>query len=181
MNHSTYLTAWQAAIRRRAFLKDSVSGLGGIALAGLLDPSLFSTAGRAADTAKPADRWRGVLNPPHRPVKARRVIHLCMALDRRSSKASITSLDSRGSGRDHHILGFSIWMAGGGIKRGVTYGATDELGHRAVDNVLHVRDLHATILHLCGIDHTRLSYKFQGLDVRLIGVEPARVVSELLA
>ncbi len=79
MNHSTYLTAWQAAIRRRAFLQDSVSGLGGIALAGLLDPSLFSTAGRAADTAKPADRWRGVLNPPHRPVKARRVIHLCMA------------------------------------------------------------------------------------------------------
>jgi hypothetical protein len=87
----------------------------------------------------------------------------------------------QGSGRDHHIPGFSIWMAGGGIKGGVTYGATDELGYRAVDDVLHVRDLHATILHLCGIDHARLSYKFQGLDVRLTGVEPARVVTGLLA
>ena len=63
----------------------------------------------------------------------------------------------------------------------MTYGATDELGYRAVDNALYVRDLHATILHLCGIDHTRLSFKFQGLDVRLTGVEPARVVTELLA
>jgi hypothetical protein len=87
----------------------------------------------------------------------------------------------QGSGRDHHILGFSIWLAGGGIKGGVTYGATDELGYKAVDNVMHVRDLHATILALCGIDHARLSYKFQGLDVRLTGVEPARVVKELLA
>jgi hypothetical protein len=87
----------------------------------------------------------------------------------------------QGTGRDHHILGFSLWMAGGGIKGGVTYGATDELGYRAVDNVMHVRDLHATILHLCGIDHERLNYKFQGLDVRLTGVEPARVVKELLA
>jgi hypothetical protein len=87
----------------------------------------------------------------------------------------------QGSGRDHHILGFSMWMAGGGIKGGVTYGATDELGYKAVENVLHVRDLHATVLHLCGIDHARLSFKFQGLDVRLTGVEPARVVKELLA
>ena len=78
-------------------------------------------------------------------------------------------------------FGFSIWLAGGGIKAGSTYGATDELGYRAVENVLHLRDLHATILHLCGIDHTRLGYKFQGWDVRLTGVEPARVVSELLA
>jgi hypothetical protein len=87
----------------------------------------------------------------------------------------------QGTGRDHHILGFSIWMAGGGIKGGVTYGATDELGYKAVEDVLHVRDLHATILSLCGIDHSRLSYKFQGLDVRLTGVEPARVVREVLA
>jgi hypothetical protein len=86
----------------------------------------------------------------------------------------------QGTGRDHHILGFSIWLAGGGIKGGTTYGATDELGYKAVDNVLHVRDLHATILYLCGIDHARLSYKYQGLDVHLTGVEPARVVKELL-
>ena len=79
INDPAYLTAWQAAIRRRAFLKNSVYGLGGIALAGLLDPSLTRATSRAADTARSADRWRGVLNPPHRPIKARRVIHLCMA------------------------------------------------------------------------------------------------------
>jgi len=87
----------------------------------------------------------------------------------------------QGTGRDHHILGFSIWLAGGGIRGGITYGATDELGYRAVDNPVHVRDLHATILHLCGIDHQRLSYKYQGLDVRLTGVEPARILNDLLA
>ena len=87
----------------------------------------------------------------------------------------------QGSGRDHHILSFSLWMAGGGIKPGVTYGATDELGYRAVDDVVHVRDLHATMLHLCGIDHRRLSSKFQGLDVRLTGVEPAHVLHKILA
>ncbi|WP_165250072.1 DUF1501 domain-containing protein [Paludisphaera soli] len=87
----------------------------------------------------------------------------------------------QGTGRDHHILSFSLWMAGGGIKGGVTYGGTDELGYKAVEDVVHVRDLHATILALCGIDHARLGYKFQGLDVRLTGVEPARVVREILA
>jgi hypothetical protein len=63
----------------------------------------------------------------------------------------------------------------------VTYGATDELGYNAVENRVHVRDLHATMLHLLGIDHARLSYRFQGLDFRLTGVEPARVVREILA
>jgi hypothetical protein len=87
----------------------------------------------------------------------------------------------QGTGRDHHILSFAVWMAGGGIKGGVTHGATDELGYRAVEDVVHVRDLHATMLHLCGIDHRRLSSKFQGLDVRLTGVEPAHVVNKILA
>ncbi len=87
----------------------------------------------------------------------------------------------QGTGRDHHILSFSLWMAGGGIKPGVTYGATDELGYRAVEDVVHVRDLHATMLHLCGIDHRRLSSKFQGLDVRLTGVEAAHVLPKILA
>jgi hypothetical protein len=86
----------------------------------------------------------------------------------------------QGTGRDHHILSFSLWMAGGGIKGGVTYGATDELGYRSTVNPVQVRDLHATMLHLMGIDHTRLSVKFQGLDLRLTGVEPARVVREVL-
>jgi uncharacterized protein (DUF1501 family) len=87
----------------------------------------------------------------------------------------------QGSGRDHHILGFSVWMAGGGIQGGLTDGATDELGYRAVTDVVHVRDLHATLLYACGIDHRRLSYKYQGLDVKLTGVEESRVLKPLLA
>jgi hypothetical protein len=83
-------------------------------------------------------------------------------------------------GRDHHIRGFSMWLAGGGIKGGVSYGETDEMGYRAVVDPVHVRDLHATMLHTLGIDHTRLAYRHQGLDMRLTGVEPARVVHEIL-
>ncbi len=84
-------------------------------------------------------------------------------------------------GRDHHIKGFSMWLAGGGIKGGVSHGATDELGYNAVENVVSVHDFHATMLHLLGIDHERFTYRFQGLDMRLTGVEPARVVREILA
>ncbi len=84
-------------------------------------------------------------------------------------------------GRDHHIKGFSMWLAGGGVKGGITHGATDELGYHAVEDRVHVRDLHATLLHLLGIDHERLTYKYQGLDFRLTGVEKARVVEEILA
>jgi hypothetical protein len=85
-----------------------------------------------------------------------------------------------GPGRDHHMKGFSMWLAGGGVKGGVSHGATDELGYNATENRVHVRDLHATMLHLLGIDHERLSVKFQGLDVKLTGVEHARVVREIL-
>ena len=84
-------------------------------------------------------------------------------------------------GRDHHIKGFSMFLAGGGIQGGVTHGATDDLGYNAVENVVHVRDLHATMLHLLGIDHERLSVQYQGLDVKLTGVEKAKVVKEILA
>ncbi|HVK03463.1 MAG TPA: DUF1501 domain-containing protein [Armatimonadaceae bacterium] len=87
----------------------------------------------------------------------------------------------QGSGRDHHILSFSLWMAGGGIKPGITYGATDELGYRSVENVVSMHDLHATLLHLCGIDHQRFTVKFQGLDAKLTGVEPAQVVQAIVA
>jgi hypothetical protein len=86
-----------------------------------------------------------------------------------------------GPGRDHHIKGFSMWLAGGGVKAGVGYGATDELGYNAVEDTVHVRDLHATVLHLLGIDHEKFSEKYQGLDMRLTGVEPSRVVKEILA
>ncbi|MGV3483066.1 MAG: DUF1501 domain-containing protein [Planctomycetaceae bacterium] len=88
---------------------------------------------------------------------------------------------AQGSGRDHHINAFSVWMAGGGVKGGMTYGATDELGYRSVEDVVTVHDLHATMLHLFGIEHEKLSARFQGLDIRLTGVEPARVVREILA
>lgn len=86
-----------------------------------------------------------------------------------------------GPGRDHHIKGFSMWLAGGGVKGGMTYGATDELGYHAVDQVVHVRDLHATMLHLLGIDHRRFSVPFQGLDNRLTGVEASHVVDGIIA
>jgi hypothetical protein len=83
-------------------------------------------------------------------------------------------------GRDHHNKAFSIWLAGGGVKPGITWGATDELGYSAVENVVSVHDLHATMLHLLGIDHLRFTYKFQGLDARLSGVEKASVVAGIL-
>ena len=81
-----------------------------------------------------------------------------------------TPMSQGGNGRDHHILGFSLFLAGGGVKAGTTFGATDELGYRAVENPVSVHDLHATMLQLCGIDHKRLNMKFQGLDVRLTGI-----------
>ncbi|MCB1088328.1 MAG: DUF1501 domain-containing protein, partial [Verrucomicrobiae bacterium] len=86
-----------------------------------------------------------------------------------------------GPGRDHHIKGFSMWMAGGGVRGGVTHGATDELGYHAVEDVVHVRDLHATMLHQLGIDHERFSYPYQGLDIRLTGVEKAKVIRPILS
>jgi hypothetical protein len=88
---------------------------------------------------------------------------------------------AQGTGRDHHILGFSVFLAGGGVKPGTTYGETDELGYRSVKDVVQVRDLHATMLALLGIDHRKLTVKFQGLDVKLTGVEQARIVKELMA
>jgi hypothetical protein len=85
-----------------------------------------------------------------------------------------------GPGRDHHIKGFTMWMAGGPVKGGVGYGATDDLGYSAVESPVHVHDLHATMLHLLGIDHERFTVKYQGLDMRLTGVEKARVVKDIL-
>jgi len=84
-------------------------------------------------------------------------------------------------GRDHHPNAFTMWLAGGGVKPGLTLGESDEFGFNATRDRVHVRDLHATILHLLGLDHQRLTFKFQGLDAKLTGVEPAHVVRELLA
>jgi hypothetical protein len=87
---------------------------------------------------------------------------------------------AQGDGRDHHIKGFSIWLAGGGIRGGITHGATDELGYMAVEDVVSVHDLHATMLFLLGVDHTKLTYKFLGRDFRLTDVQ-GEVVKSILA
>ena len=91
-----------------------------------------------------------------------------------------TPMSQGGDGRDHHIKGFSFLLAGGGIQGGISYGNTDDLGYAAVENPVSVNDFHATMLHLLGIDHERLSVKFQGLDARLTGIA-GRVVKPILA
>lgn len=88
---------------------------------------------------------------------------------------------AEGTGRDHNAYGFTMWMAGGGVKGGISYGSTDELGANAVENKLHVKRLHATVLHLMGLDPNRLSYFFGGLDQKLVGVERVEPITELLA
>ena len=85
-----------------------------------------------------------------------------------------------GAGRDHHVKGFSMWLAGGGIRSGYTLGETDDLGFNIVRDKVHVHDLHATLLHLLGFDHTKLTYRFQGRDFRLTDVH-GNVVKQLLA
>jgi hypothetical protein len=87
---------------------------------------------------------------------------------------------SQGKGRDHHSTGFSVWMAGGGVKGGMTHGATDEIGFHAVENPVHVHDLHATILHLMGMNHEKLTYRYGGRDFRLTDVY-GNVVRDILA
>lgn len=85
------------------------------------------------------------------------------------------------TGRDHNHHGFSVWLAGGGIRGGQAYGATDEFGYRAVEQRVQVRDLHATMLHLMGFDHQRLTYRHAGLDFRLTGIEHAQVIDKIIA
>ena len=88
--------------------------------------------------------------------------------------------DSPEGGRDHHPRCFTIWMAGGGVKPGISYGATDDFSYNVAENPVHVNDLHATVMHLMGIEHERFTYRFQGLDFKLTGVESSRVVDEIL-
>ncbi|MBX3441288.1 MAG: DUF1501 domain-containing protein [Planctomyces sp.] len=90
-------------------------------------------------------------------------------------------LEKNNYGRDHHPRCFSMWLAGGGVKGGVTHGETCPFGYNVVSDGVSVHDLHATVLHLLGIDHERLTFKFQGLNAKLTGVEPSRVLHELLA
>ncbi len=90
-------------------------------------------------------------------------------------------LTNENYGRDHHPRCFTVWLAGGGVRPGIVYGETDDFSYNIVDKPIHIHDLNATILHALGIDHRRLSYKFQGLDVRLTGVEEHAPVLELMA
>jgi uncharacterized protein (DUF1501 family) len=83
-------------------------------------------------------------------------------------------------GRDHQKDAFTVWMAGGGVKGGISFGSTNDLGNEVAENPVQVRDLHATIMHLLGIDHESLTYRYQGFDQRLTGVEEARVIGEIL-
>jgi uncharacterized protein (DUF1501 family) len=83
-------------------------------------------------------------------------------------------------GRDHHPRNFCMWMAGGGVRGGITFGQTDDFSYNITENPVNINDINATILHCMGVDHERFTYKFQGLDQRLTGVEPQRVVAEIL-
>ncbi|MCA9085957.1 MAG: DUF1501 domain-containing protein [Planctomycetaceae bacterium] len=89
--------------------------------------------------------------------------------------------DSPEGGRDHHPRCFTMWLAGGGVRSGMTYGMTDDFSYNVSENPVHVRDLHATVLHQLGIEHDRFTYRHQGLDFRLTGVEETRVVRDILA
>ena len=127
-------------------------------------------------------------------LKAKEIDRACMALitdlrQRDMLKDTIlvwagefgrTPMSQGGDGRDHHNAGFSVWATGGGLKGGLQYGATDELGYSAVENPIDVHDLHATMLRQLGIDHTRLTVKFQGLDVRLTGIA-GRLIPEIVS
>jgi arylsulfatase A-like enzyme len=84
------------------------------------------------------------------------------------------------NGRDHNHHGFSMWLAGGGVRGGLAYGATDEFGFKAVDNIMHVHDLHATLLHLLGFDHEKLTFRHAGRDFRLTDVH-GEVVHEIIS
>ena len=90
-------------------------------------------------------------------------------------------LSKENYGRDHHPRCFTMWMAGGGSRPGTIYGETDDFSYNIIRDPVHIHDFHATVMHLLGFDHERLTYKYQGLDSRLTGVEPARVVKELMA
>ena len=92
-----------------------------------------------------------------------------------------TAMSQRGTGRDHHIKGFSFMLAGGGIKKGLAYGATDDLVYAAVENAVSVHDFHTTMLYLLGVDAAQITVKYQGRDVRLTGPEGGTVVRDIIA
>jgi uncharacterized protein (DUF1501 family) len=98
----------------------------------------------------------------------------------RTPTVELSQAGQETKGRDHNPYGFSVWLAGGGVKGGTVYGATDEFGFKAVENPVHVHDLHATILHLLGFDHERFTYRYAGRDFRLTDVH-GKVIKEIVA
>ena len=91
-----------------------------------------------------------------------------------------TPVSQAGNGRDHNPYGYSIWMAGGGVKPGFIYGATDEIGYHSVEDRMHIHDFHATVLHLMGLDHEKLTYRYSGRDFRLTDVA-GEVATKIIA
>ena len=92
-----------------------------------------------------------------------------------------TPMAQGSDGRDHNPFGFTIWMAGGGIKPGITYGETDPVGYTPAVNPVQLRDFHATLLHLLGFDHREMIFPFKGLNQKLTGVKPAEVIKDVLS
>ena len=92
-----------------------------------------------------------------------------------------TAENATGTGRDHNAYGFTMWMAGGGIKGGVSVGETDELGNAAISDRFHVKNLHATVLRQLGLDPEHLTYFYNGLDQKLVGVEGAEPIQQIIA
>jgi len=97
----------------------------------------------------------------------------------RTPSVEVSGLVNVQNGRDHNNHGYSFLLAGGGVKGGMVYGATDDFGFKAVENPVHAHDIHATVLHLLGLDHTKLTYRYSGRDFRLTDVA-GRVVREIL-
>ena len=97
-----------------------------------------------------------------------------------TKEEAIAYAERNGTGRDHNPGGFTMWLAGGGTRPGFAFGATDEFGHHAVENKVHMHDLHATMLHLLGLDHLRLTFRYAGRNFRLTDVA-GRVVQEIVA
>ena len=91
------------------------------------------------------------------------------------------TLGDANAGRDHHGRCFTVWLAGAGVKPGIEYGKTDDFCYNIAENPVHLRDLHATMLHILGIDHKQFTYPFRGLDTKLTGVEEAHVVRDILS
>ena len=171
-------------MNRRESLQRIGTGMGVLGLAGLLaQDGALGDDGNSALSDNP-------LTPksPHFAPKAKRIIFLFMSggpsqhdlFDYKPNNNELPGGNAKSFGRDHHPRCFSIWLAGGGVKGGITHGETDDWCYNIAKDPVHVHDLNATIQHLMGIDHERLTYRYQGRDYRLTDVH-GKVVKEILS